>query len=178
MTSGSSTSLKTTRIHWERYQPDGQIINDPQLASGWLPAGIDTESMDMELLPSGPAVTYASRGLWLISYNSDMSQVQSGLFIGRYLDHPSAAVHEDKMWIAAQGQPETLALDETGGRKKIVITEIAAGTPVSYLRQRSVTDPGEDRDLYPDIASDAESGRLAVVYERESARAAAAPNSV
>ncbi len=156
-----------TRIHWERYQPDGQIIKDPQLASGWLPAGIDTESMDMELLPSGPAVTYASRGLWLISYNSDMSQVQSGLFIGRYLDHPSAAVHEDKMWIAAQGQPETLALDETGGRKKIVITEIGAGTPVSYLRQRSVTDPGEDRDLRPDIVYDAQSGKLVVTYERE-----------
>ena len=38
---------------------------------------------------------------------------------------------------------------------------------MSELRQRSISDPGEGRDRYPDIASDAESGRLAVVYERE-----------
>ena len=156
-----------TRIHWERYRPDGQIIRDPELASGWLPAEIDTESIDAGMLPGGPAVAYASRGLWLIPFDNDMVQQQPRLFIGRALNHPSIAVHEDKMWIAAQGQPETLALDETGGRSKVVITELGTGTPVSYLRQRSVTDPGEDRDLFPDIAYDDQSGKLVVVYQRE-----------
>jgi hypothetical protein len=156
-----------TRIHWERYRPDGQIIKDPELASGWLPAEIDTESIDAGMLPGGPAVAYASWGLWLIPFDNDMVQQQPRLFIGQSLNYPSIAVHEDKMWIAAQGQPETLALDETGGKSKVVITELGTGTPVSYLRQRSVTDPGEDRDLLPDIAYDDQTGKLAVVYQRE-----------
>lgn len=156
-----------TRIHWERYRPDGQIISDPQLASGWLPNEIDTELMDADLLPGGPAVAYASRGLWLIPYDNDMVQQQPRIFLGRYLDHPSIAVHEDKMWVAADGQAETLALDETGGKIKIVITELTSGAPVSYLRQRSISDPGEDRDHNPDIVYDAQSGKLVVVYERQ-----------
>ncbi len=156
-------------IHWERYRADGSLITSPQLEIGWLESVVgETDAMDVAQFPGGPAVVLAKRNnLLLYLLDPEMNGIASSLTLGRYQDDPAITASGDKAWVVAGGQPETLGLDEEGSRSKIVLTELGAGTPVSELRQRSISDPGEGRDRYPDIAYDAESETLAVVYERE-----------
>ena len=105
-------------IHWERYQADGSLITSPQLESGWLESVVgETDAMDVAQFPGGPAVVLAKRkSLLLYLLNSEMSQATSALSLGRYQDDPAIAAAGDKAWVVASGQPETLALDEEGGR--------------------------------------------------------------
>ncbi len=154
---------------WEIYNPDGTQVTSPELGAGRLARtayGDIGEFADAVGTPDGGAVlTYISmHGVQLASFDERSTTIGSSSN-EEGLDWPALAADGNRFWLMATGFPDYV-YRPTGAGKGVVVTEMHGGARTR--NKVEVTWPGDgQRDITQDVAYDATTGTLVILYGRE-----------
>ncbi|MBA4370902.1 MAG: hypothetical protein C0418_04915 [Coriobacteriaceae bacterium] len=164
------TGKDSKHVQWEHYRANGEQITSPQLGAGrlnavpGLPRGeiIDTARIG----DAGYVISEAPDGLYIGGFDPATGRGGFGGFLTPWERNGALGTDGKRLWLGT-AEAAKMYRQSGGVRPAAAVMELVSAAPAMRNRARAVSDPPDRvNDAVTDIAHDATSDLLAVVYER------------